>query len=65
MDQVAKSYNKNDANTGRKCLGNIIAKYSLLILAGLAVTSSLMLMKDAKLVDLSFVTYLTNLLKRK
>ena len=65
MDQVAKSYKANDANSGRKCLGKIIAKYSLLILAGLAVTSSLMLMKDAKLVDLSFVSSLTNLLKRK
>ena len=56
MDQVAKSYKANDANSGRKCLGKIIAKYSLLILAGLAVISSLMLMKDAKLVGLSFVS---------
>lgn len=42
------SYQRNGANTGAKCLGRIITKYSIWILAGLAMASSILLIKEHK-----------------
>ena len=46
--KVAREYIKKGANTGGKCLGRAIAKYSLIALTGLAIVSSVVLIRQHK-----------------
>lgn len=43
---MARSYAKEGANTGKKCIGRILVKYSLWALGGLALTSAAFLIKE-------------------
>ena len=48
MYVFSKSYKKHGANTGVKCLGRIMTKSALWVLAGAAFASTWVLMKDHK-----------------
>jgi hypothetical protein len=65
VDMMMKSYWKNQANSGKKCIGRIMQKYSLYALAALAVGSSLLLMKDADLLKSPFLDKIISFFKRK
>ena len=49
--QVAREYLRKGANTGVKCFGRALAKYALYALAGVAVFSTVQLVRDNNSLD--------------
>jgi len=57
---MAKSYAKEGANTGKKCIGRILVRGSLWALAGLALTSAVVLIKNTYKIDVPLLNLVSN-----
>lgn len=51
MAVFARSYQASGANTGAKCLGRIVTKWSLWTLGGLALVSTALIVRDSKCLE--------------